>query len=47
MASIEFLVDGTIVTANENFPRLMGYSIEEIKGTPSSHVRRHRRCALL
>lgn len=29
---IEFQLDGTIVTANENFLRVMGYSLVEIKG---------------
>jgi len=29
---IEFKVDGTIVTANDNFLRLMGYTLDEIKG---------------
>ena len=31
-ASIEFQLDGTIVTANENFLKAMGYTLEEIKG---------------
>ncbi len=31
-ATIEFLADGTIVTANENFLKTLGYSLEEIKG---------------
>ncbi len=31
-AVIEFQLDGTIVTANENFLRTMGYTLEEIKG---------------
>lgn len=31
-ATIEFKMDGTIVTANENFLALMGYSLGEIKG---------------
>jgi methyl-accepting chemotaxis protein len=31
-AVIEFNVDGTIVTANENFLGAMGYSLDEIKG---------------
>ncbi|MGY2049240.1 methyl-accepting chemotaxis protein [Methylobacterium sp. JK268] len=31
-AVIEFLPDGTIVTANRNFLSLMGYSLEEIRG---------------
>lgn len=32
MASIEFSLDGTIISANENFLRLMEYSLDEIKG---------------
>jgi methyl-accepting chemotaxis protein len=31
-AVIEFRMDGTIVTANDNFLKLFGYSLEEIKG---------------
>ncbi|MFN0050934.1 MAG: PAS domain-containing methyl-accepting chemotaxis protein [Planctomycetales bacterium] len=31
-AMIEFQMDGTIVTANENFLRVMGYSLDEIQG---------------
>ncbi|HKU27551.1 MAG TPA: PAS domain-containing methyl-accepting chemotaxis protein [Candidatus Sulfotelmatobacter sp.] len=31
-AVIEFQMDGTIVTANENFLKTLGYSLEEIKG---------------
>jgi methyl-accepting chemotaxis protein len=31
-ALIEFTMDGVIQTANENFQRAMGYSLEEIKG---------------
>jgi methyl-accepting chemotaxis protein len=31
-AEIEFNMDGTIVTANENFLRAMGYSLAEIQG---------------
>ena len=31
-AVIEFLMDGTIITANENFRKAMGYTLEEIKG---------------
>ncbi len=31
-AVIEFRPDGTILTANENFCRALGYSLEEIKG---------------
>lgn len=29
---IEFALDGTIITANQNFLDVMGYSLEEIKG---------------
>jgi methyl-accepting chemotaxis protein len=31
-AVIEFQMDGTVVDANENFLKVMGYSLEEIKG---------------
>jgi methyl-accepting chemotaxis protein len=31
-AVIEFALDGTILTANENFLRVVGYSLEEIRG---------------
>ncbi|XDD47968.1 methyl-accepting chemotaxis protein [Leptospira sp. WS39.C2] len=31
-ATIEFKLDGTILTANENFLTLMGYGLQEIKG---------------
>ncbi|MCH2038125.1 MAG: PAS domain-containing protein, partial [Rickettsiales bacterium] len=31
-AVIEFALDGTILTANENFLNTMGYSLDEIKG---------------
>ena len=31
-ALIEFNLDGTVITANENFLRVMGYSLDEIKG---------------
>ena len=31
-AVIEFNLDGTIITANDNFCRAMGYSLDEIKG---------------
>ena len=31
-AVIEFQMDGTIVTANENFLQVVGYSLDEIKG---------------
>lgn len=32
MAVIQFSLDGTILTANENFLRIVGYSLEEIQG---------------
>ncbi|HTU90364.1 MAG TPA: PAS domain S-box protein [Gemmataceae bacterium] len=32
MAVVEFEVDGTIVTANDNFLKAVGYSLDEIKG---------------
>jgi methyl-accepting chemotaxis protein len=31
-AMIEFNMDGTIITANENFPKALGYSLGEIQG---------------
>ncbi|NVK17891.1 MAG: PAS domain-containing methyl-accepting chemotaxis protein [Methylocystaceae bacterium] len=31
-ASIEFKMDGTIITANDNFLRAMGYELSEVKG---------------
>lgn len=31
-AFIEFALDGTIINANENFLKVMGYSLDEIKG---------------
>ena len=31
-ATIEFKLDGTIIKANENFLRTMGYSLQEIQG---------------
>lgn len=31
-AVIEFTMDGTVITANENFLKTLGYSLEEIKG---------------
>ncbi|MGF1610570.1 MAG: PAS domain S-box protein [Kiloniellales bacterium] len=31
-ATIEFKLDGTIITANENFLKAMGYSLDEVKG---------------
>ena len=36
MARIEFALDGTILDANENFLRLMGYTLDEIRGRPHS-----------
>ena len=33
-AVIEFQLDGTIVTANDNFLKAMGYTLEEVKGRP-------------
>ena len=35
-ATIEFNLDGTIVTANQNFLNVMGYSLADIKGKPHS-----------
>jgi methyl-accepting chemotaxis protein len=32
MAVIEFELDGTVLTANENFLRPMGYSLDEVRG---------------
>lgn len=31
-AVIEFKLDGTIITANENFLKALGYTLGEIKG---------------
>ncbi len=31
-ATIEFKMDGTVITANENFLKVLGYSLDEIKG---------------
>ena len=39
-AVIEFNLDGTIVTANENFLKALGYSLERNPGQASQHVRR-------
>lgn len=36
MASIEFEMDGTIITANANFLSVMGYTLEEIRGQKHS-----------
>lgn len=35
-AVIEFDMDGTVLTANDNFLRALGYSLAEIKGQPHS-----------
>ncbi len=35
-AVIEFHMDGTIITANDNFLNVMGYSLEEVKGRQHS-----------
>lgn len=35
-AMIEFDLDGTILTANENFLAVMGYALDDIKGRPHS-----------
>ena len=32
MATIEFALDGTVLTANDNFLKALGYSLDEIKG---------------
>jgi methyl-accepting chemotaxis protein len=32
MASIEFDLDGTVLTANENFLRAVGYTLDEVRG---------------
>jgi len=43
-AVIEFDLDGTIITANENFLSVMGYSLDEIKGKHHSmFVRKDQR----
>ena len=31
-AVIEFNMDGTVITANENFLKTLGYTLDEIKG---------------
>ena len=33
-AAIEFTMDGAVITANENFLKALGYTLEEIKGKP-------------
>ena len=35
-AIIEFKMDGTIITANQNFLKVLGYSLTEIQGRPHS-----------
>jgi methyl-accepting chemotaxis protein len=35
-AVIEFKMDGTVIAANDNFQKLMGYRLEEIEGRPHS-----------
>src|SRR5262245_58472262 len=35
-AIIEFKMDGTIIRANENFLKAMGYTLQEIQGRPHS-----------
>ena len=35
-AVIEFELDGTIITANDNFLKTMGYSLSEVKGRSHS-----------
>ncbi len=35
-AVIEFNLDGTVITANENFLKVFGYTLAEIKGRPHS-----------
>jgi methyl-accepting chemotaxis protein len=32
LAVIEFQMDGTVITANDNFLRVLGYTLDEIKG---------------
>ena len=44
-AVIEFEMDGTIITANQNFLDALGYRLEEIQGKHHSDVRRRRSCA--
>ena len=36
MGVIEFCLDGLVITANENFLKIMGYGLDEIKGRPMS-----------
>jgi methyl-accepting chemotaxis protein len=35
-AVIEFNMDGTVITANDNFLKALGYTLDEIKGKPHS-----------
>ena len=35
-AVIEFNLDGTVITANDNFLKTLGYTLEEIRGKPHS-----------
>ena len=35
-ATIEFGLDGTVITANDIFLNTLGYSLDEIKGKPHS-----------
>jgi methyl-accepting chemotaxis protein len=35
-AVIEFNLDGTVITANDNFLKTLGYSLDEIRGKPHS-----------
>lgn len=35
-ALIEFQMDGTVITANENFLTVLGYTLDEIRGRPHS-----------
>ena len=41
-AVIEFTPKGEVITANENFLSVMGYTLDEIRGQPASTVRRSR-----
>jgi methyl-accepting chemotaxis protein len=37
-AVIEFQMDGTVITANDNFLNALGYTLEEIKGRHHKYV---------
>jgi methyl-accepting chemotaxis protein len=37
LAIIEFDVSGNVMTANENFCKVLGYALEDIKGKHHSH----------